>query len=65
VAEESKPNICGTQGIVVKPLHPVGEIEIAGVRYAASCAVGTLDEGAKVKVISEKEFNLVVEAIKA
>ena len=66
-AATPRPNLdlCGAQGVVVKPLHPVGEIEIAGVRYAASCVVGTLDEGTEVQVVLEKEFNLVVEAIKA
>jgi membrane-bound serine protease (ClpP class) len=55
--------LVGASGVVCKPLHPVGEIEIAGQRYAASCAVGTLDAGIQVRVLRVSDFNLIVEAV--
>ena len=59
----SESELVGAAGVVCKPLHPVGEIEIAGKRHAARCQVGTLETGAKVRVLSVSDFNLIVEAL--
>ncbi len=54
--------VVGAIGVVCKPLHPVGVIEIEGERYAARCEVGSLDAGAKVRVLEVSDFNVIVEA---
>lgn len=59
----SESELVGAAGVVCKPLHPVGEIEIAGKRHVARCEVGTLETGAKVRVLSVSDFNLIVEAL--
>jgi membrane-bound serine protease (ClpP class) len=59
---ESESELVGATGVVCKPLHPVGEIEIAGVRRAARCEVGTLETGARVRVLGVSDFNVIVEA---
>ena len=55
--------VVGAIGVVCKPLHPVGVIEIEGERYAARCEVGSLDAGAKVRVLEESHFNVIVDAL--
>ena len=52
----------GSTGIVVGPLHPLGEVEINGVRYQATVTVGILDRGTPVVVTGYKHFSLLVEA---
>ena len=59
---ETISKMVGVVGVVCKPLHPVGEIEIAGERHAARCEVGTLEAGAQVRVLRVSDFNLIVEA---
>jgi membrane-bound serine protease (ClpP class) len=51
----------GAKGVVVSPLHPLGEVEIAGVRYEAQVRVGALDRGMPVVVTGYRQFNLLVE----
>lgn len=60
---ESLPDV-GSRGTVVSPLHPLGEVEIDGVRYEAQVRVGSLDRGAPVIVTGYRHFNLLVEADK-
>ena len=60
---ERGSDLVGARGVVCKPLHPVGEIEIAGVRHAARCEVGTLEKGARVRVCKVSDFNVIVEAV--
>lgn len=59
----SASELVGASGVVCKPLHPVGEIEIAGVRHAARCEVGTVETGARVRVLRVSDFNVIVEAV--
>jgi membrane-bound serine protease (ClpP class) len=54
----------GSTGVVTNPLHPLGEVEIDGVRYQAKVAVGAVDKGLKVVVVGYKDFCLLVEQIK-
>lgn len=51
----------GSRGRVVKPLHPVGEVEIEGRRYQATVGVGSLERGSRVVVTGYRHFNLLVE----
>lgn len=51
----------GTEGVVLTPLRPVGEIEINGRRYQAKSNLGYLDRGETVVVKSRSEFALNVE----
>lgn len=61
-ARSKAAEVVGAIGVVCKPLHPVGVIEIEGERYAARCEVGSLDAGAKVRVLKVSDFNVIVEA---
>jgi membrane-bound serine protease (ClpP class) len=63
VEQLASAELLGATGVVCKPLHPVGVIEIAGHRYAARCEVGILDSGAKVRVLEVSDFNVIVEAV--
>lgn len=54
----------GATGVVTNPLHPLGEVEINGVRYQAKVAVGAVDKGANVVVVGYKDFCLLVEQLK-
>jgi membrane-bound serine protease (ClpP class) len=58
--QESLPAV-GSVGVVVGPLHPLGEVEIEGERYQATVELGSLDKGTKVRVTGYKHFNLLVE----
>ena len=59
---ESLPDI-GAKGVVVGPLHPLGEVSIEGKRYQATVAIGSLDRGTPVIVTGYKNFNLLVEEV--
>jgi membrane-bound serine protease (ClpP class) len=59
-AGASLPDI-GSSGIVKRPLHPLGEIEVDGKRYQASVSVGSLDAGTPVIVTGYRNFSLLVE----
>ncbi len=54
----------GATGVVTNPLHPLGEVEIDGVRYQAKVAVGAVDKGLKIIVVGYKDFCLLVEQVK-
>jgi membrane-bound serine protease (ClpP class) len=60
---EALPDV-GSRGTVVSPLHPLGEVEIDGVRYEAQVRVGSLDRGTPVIVTGYRHFNLLVETDK-
>ena len=51
----------GSKGVVVSPLHPLGEVEINGIRYEAQVRVGALDKGTAIVVTGYRHFNLLVE----
>lgn len=60
---ESKLPGPGSQGVALTPLHPGGRVEIAGKRYEARCAVGSIERGQSIRVVSSSDFNLVVEEV--
>jgi membrane-bound serine protease (ClpP class) len=60
---ETLPDV-GARGTVVAPLHPLGEVEIDGVRYEASVGIGALEKGTPVVVTGYKNFCLLVAAAK-
>ena len=62
---ESKLPSPGSKGIALTPLHPGGRVEIAGQRYEARCAVGSIDRGESIRVVSSSDFDLVVEEIES
>lgn len=51
----------GSQGVVTRDLHPLGEVEIEGQRYQASVAIGTLSRGTPVQVTGYRNFGLLVD----
>ncbi|MDP0500361.1 MAG: hypothetical protein Q7P63_09700 [Verrucomicrobiota bacterium JB022] len=51
----------GTCGVVTRDLHPLGEVEVDGQRFAASVPVGLLKRGERIKVTAYGTFNLIVE----
>jgi len=53
----------GSKGIALTPLHPGGRVEIEGQRYEAHCAVGMVERGASIRVVSRSDFELIVEAV--
>ena len=53
----------GSEGIALTPLHPGGRVEIASQRYEARCAVGSIERGESIRVVSSSDFDLVVEKI--
>lgn len=57
---ESLPDV-GSVGIVVAPMHPLGDVEIAGKRYQATVSIGSLDKGTPIRVVGYRSFNLLVE----
>lgn len=52
----------GAEGVVTRPLHPGGEIEIDGHRYFARVNVGTLPKGARVRVLGRIQSGVEVES---
>lgn len=57
---KSLPDI-GSHGVVLVPLHPLGQVDINGQRFEAQVAVGSLDRGTRVVVVGYRSFNLLVE----
>ncbi len=64
-ARESKLPKVGSQGVALTPLHPGGRVEIKGQRFEAHCSVGLIERGAKVRVVSSSDFELIVEEASA
>ncbi|CAA6676437.1 MULTISPECIES: nodulation protein NfeD [unclassified Lentimonas] len=64
VRESKLPNV-GSEGVALTPLHPGGRVEIKGQRYEAHCAVGMIERGATVRVVSSNDFDLIVEEVSA
>jgi len=62
---ESKLPKVGSEGVALTPMHPGGRVEIKGQRYEAHCAVGMIERGATVRVVSSNDFDLIVEEISA
>lgn len=50
----------GTRGVVTRPLHPGGEVEIEGRRYEARVGTGALSRGDPVVVVRHLQFGLEV-----
>ena len=53
----------GSEGVALTPLHPGGRVEIAGKRYEARCAVGAIEHGQPIRVVSSSDFDLIVELV--
>jgi membrane-bound serine protease (ClpP class) len=51
----------GARGVVVRPLHPLGEVEIDGQRFEATLASGYLERGEQVVVVGYRNFALLVD----
>jgi len=51
----------GTKGTAITDLFPSGRVEIAGRRYDARTALGTIDSGASIRVKKTGDFSLIVE----
>lgn len=51
----------GSHGVVSKVLHPIGEVEVDGQRYEATCSVGILEKGTAITVTGYRAFALQVE----
>ncbi len=60
-AMEAADPLIGARGIAATDLFPSGKVEVDGQLYEAKVAVGNLDEGEAVVVISRNSFGLVVE----
>jgi membrane-bound serine protease (ClpP class) len=56
--------LVGQTGIAVSGLFPSGQVEIAGRRYEARVAVGTVARGETVVVKARSDFGVIVEARK-
>lgn len=54
--------LVGREGIAVTALFPSGQVEIDGRRYEARVAVGFVEAGTPVRVLSRTDFTLLVEA---
>lgn len=52
----------GATGTAVTDLFPTGRVEIAGRRYEARSALGSIDSGTPIKVQKSSDFGLIVEA---
>lgn len=53
--------LIGQRGVAATALRPGGQVEIAGRRYEATVAVGTINAGVAVVVRGRTDFGLVVE----
>ncbi len=58
-------DLIGASGIAATALRPGGQIEIAGRRYEARAALGSIAPGTRVVVRAREDFALVVEEDKA
>jgi membrane-bound serine protease (ClpP class) len=56
-------DLVGRQGVVVTPLRPAGEVEIAGRRYPARLELGSAAAGTAIVVTGRMDFGLIVEKI--
>lgn len=54
----------GDKGMAVTDLHPWGAVEIAGTRYSARVAVGTVDTNMEIEVVGKEDFGLIVRGLK-
>ncbi len=61
VTEED--SLVGKIGVAVTAMHPVGEVEIDGVRYEGRLERGSVAAGTEVKVLARKDFSLLVHPI--
>jgi membrane-bound serine protease (ClpP class) len=53
--------LIGSQGVVITPLRPGGEVEIEGRRYQAQLDLGSAAAGTRVVVTGRTDFGLKVE----
>ncbi len=53
--------LIGTQGVVVTPCRPLGQVRVAGEIWAARCVAGA-DAGDTVTVVGREQLTLLVEA---
>ena len=52
--------LVGQLGHAVTDLYPSGRIDLAGERYDARSDLGPIAHGAKVRVVGESDFGLIV-----
>lgn len=50
----------GRAGVAATALHPGGQVEVDGRRYEARVEVGSLEAGAKIVVVRQTDFSLIV-----
>ena len=55
--------LVGSQGVVITPLRPGGEVEIDGRRYQAQLDLGSAAAGTRVVVTGRTDFGLKVEKL--
>ena len=60
---DSKLPSPGSKGVSLTPLHPGGRVEIAGQRYEARCAVGSIQRDKQIRVVNSSDFDLIVEEV--
>ena len=53
-------SLIGQQGHALTDLYPSGRIELAGQRHDARSELGPITHGAKVRVVGESDFGLIV-----
>jgi membrane-bound serine protease (ClpP class) len=53
----------GTRAVVLRDLHPAGEIEIEGALYQATVQLGMVKKGTVVEVIGHRQFALLVKPV--
>jgi membrane-bound serine protease (ClpP class) len=53
----------GSEGVVISPLRPGGEVEIEGRRYQAQLDLGSAAAGTRVVVTGRTDFGLKVEKL--
>ena len=55
-----RATLVGQLGHAVTDLYPSGRIDLAGERYDARSDLGPIAHGAKVRVVGESDFGLIV-----
>jgi membrane-bound serine protease (ClpP class) len=53
----------GARGVAVTDLRPLGVVEIAGARFQARAAIGQIDRGSAIEVVSCQDFALKVQSL--
>jgi membrane-bound serine protease (ClpP class) len=59
---EGPAALVGCEAVAVTGLYPSGQIELDGRRYEARVAVGAVERGRRVRIVSYSDFGFIVEA---